>query len=360
MSAAPGVVPFLKPIRLAPLSPRPKVSVLVSSYNYREFLPEAIESVLAQTWQHFELIICDDGSTDGSAELARQYSQDRRVRVIEKENGGQGSGLNAAFRESKGEILCLMDADDVYRPEKLERVVQSHKRKPDAGLGLHRVLRVDRNRRPQGVWPLRPALPEGWHGERMLQEGGVLSYMPPTSGLSLHRTVAEHIFPLPEERLLSSLADQVITRFAPLLTCVVRSLEVLAEYRLHGSNSYEQAKMTAASLQREIDNCRSLWKAERQFLASRDPLLAFELQPVEESSYLIYLEYLHARMSRSPAAVKYHRRLMLDMQGDPNARLLWFWRHSIHLPSFVFDRMVSFMSRQSAVKQIVARLCGVV
>jgi glycosyltransferase involved in cell wall biosynthesis len=361
VSVASEALPVLRPIPLAPLSSQPKVSVLVSSYNYRDFLAEAIESVLAQSWQNFQLIICDDGSTDGSAQVARQYSRrDSRIRVIEKENGGQGSGLNAAFRESSGEILCLMDADDIYRPEKLERVVQSHQRKPDAGFGLHRVLRVDRNRRPQGVWPLRPALPEGWHGESMLADGGVLSYMPPTSGLSLHRSVAERVFPLPEEPPLTGLADQVITRRAPLLTCVVRSLEVLAEYRLHGSNSYEQAQLTAATVMREIESCRALWEAERKFLGSIDPLLIPRLRPVEESSYLIYLEYLHARMSRSPAAGKCHRRLIRDMQGDPNARLLWFWRSSIYLPPILFERLVNFMSRQSAAKQILARLCGVV
>ncbi len=361
MNIAPGVAPVLNPIGLEPLSSHPKVSVLVSSYNYQEFLGEAIESVLGQTWQNFELIICDDGSTDASAEVARGYSRlDQRVRVIEKENGGQGSGFNAAFRESSGEILCLLDADDSFRPQKLERVVQGHQRHPEAGFGLHRVLRVNRNKRPQGVWPLRPALPEGWHGEQMLKEGGVLSYMPPTSGLSLHRTVAERIFPLPETHPLTALADQVITRRAPLLTCVVRSLEVLSEYRLHGSNSYEQGRVTAKSLLREILNCRALWEAEREFLATLDPLLALRLQPVEESPYLVYLEYLYARMSRSADTLISYRRLMRDMEADPNSRLLWLWRSSIYFPPFLFDKMVNLMNRQSAVKQLVARLCGVV
>lgn len=361
LSVASEASPVLTPIPLAPLSSRPKVSVLVSNYNYREFIGEAIESVLAQNWQNFELIICDDGSTDGSAQLARQYSRlDSRIQVIEKENGGQASGFNAAFRKSSGEILCLLDADDTYRPEKLEKIVRCHQRKPDAGFGLHRVLRVDRNRRPQGVWPLRPALPEGWHGESMLKDGGVLSYMPPTSGLSLHRSVAERIFPLPEERPLTAIADQVITRQAPLLTCVVRSLEVLAEYRLHGSNSYEQERLTATKVQRQIENCRALWEAERKFLASIDPDAIPRLRPVEESSYLIYLNYLHARMSRSATAADCHRRLIHDMRQNPNTRLLWFWRFSIYLPPSLFDMLVNFISRQSAIKQLVARLRGVV
>jgi glycosyltransferase involved in cell wall biosynthesis len=355
-----GAAPVLSPIGLAPLSSCPKVSVLISSYNYEAFLGEAIQSVLGQTWENFEAVVCDDGSTDNSVEVAQRYSRrDRRVRVIAKKNGGQASGLNAAFRESSGEILCLLDADDVFHPEKLERVVQGFQRQPDAGFGVHRVLRVDCNRRPQGVWPLRPALPEGWHGDRMLKEGGVLSYMPPASGLSLHRTVAERIFPLPEAAPCGSLADQVITRHAPLLTSVVRSLEVLAEYRLHGSNSYEQSRVTPESLLKRIESCRALWDAERDFLASLDPSLVSQLQPVEESPYLSHLEYLYARMTRSPATLISYRRLIRGMKSDPHARLVWLWRSSICFPPFLFDRMVNLMSRQGAVKQFVARLCGV-
>ena len=107
----------------------------------------------------------------------------------------------------------------------------------------------------------------------MLEGGGVLSYMPPTSGLSLHRTVAERIFPLPESYPLTAVADQVITRFAPLLTSVLRRQEVLAEHRLHGANSYGRSKITAEFVLREITTCRTLWNAQRDFLEStRSPI----------------------------------------------------------------------------------------
>ncbi len=86
----------------------------------------------------------------------------------------------------------------------------------------------------------------------MLLDGGVVGYMPPTSGLSLHRGVAGRIFPLPESYPLTATADQVITRLAPLLTSVVRRQDVLTEYRLHGANSYERSKITAESILREI------------------------------------------------------------------------------------------------------------
>ncbi len=127
-----------------------------------------------------------------------------------------------------------------------------------------------------------------------------MSYMPPTSGLSLHRTVAERIFPLHETHPLAAIADQVITRFAPLLTSVLCRQDILAEHRLHGANSYGRSEVTAATILREIRVCESLWSAQYDFLQSLDSRLALRLRPLEQSSYLLYLEYLYARLSRSP------------------------------------------------------------
>jgi glycosyltransferase involved in cell wall biosynthesis len=352
--------PLLAPINLKALSEQPKVSVLISNYNYDKYISEAIESVLEQTYEFFELIICDDGSTDNSKQTITEYCQrDSRVHLIAKENGGQASGFNAAFGASTGELICLLDSDDLFLPTKIACMVEAHKQTPDAGFGLHRVRRVNKQRRPQGVWPLGSVLPYGWHGERMLKGGGVLSYMPPTSGLCLHRTVAERIFPLPENYPLTTIADQVITRFAPLLTSVLRRQEVLAEYRLHGANGYEKSNITADTILREITVCKNLWQAQKDFLENLDPRLVPQLQPLENSSYLLHLEYLYARLSRSPSPLLSYHRYMRDLQADPEAHKLWFWKHSIYLPSFVFDILLNLMYRQSLLKEALARLRGV-
>ncbi len=355
-----SVPPLLAPIPLKTLPERPKVAVLVSNYNYAEYIRQAIESVLAQSYKNFELIICDDGSTDNSKEIIASYClHDPRISLIAKENGGQASGFNAAFAASTGDLICFLDSDDTFRPTKIAYMVEAYRQAPDAGFGVHRVQRINKRGRPQGVWPLASVLPHGWHGERMLEGGGVLSYMPPTSGLSLHRTVAERVFPLPENYPLTAVADQVITRFAPLLTSVLRRQEVLAEHRLHGANSYGRSKVTAEFVLREITTCRNLWNAQRDFLDSIDPRLVSRLQPLEKSSYLLHLEYLYARLSRSPTPLLSYQRYMRDMQSDPNAHTLWFWKHSIHLPLFLFDALINLMSRQSVFKEILARLRGV-
>ena len=348
---------LLAPIELRVLSNRPKVSVLISNYNYDKYIGQAIESVLSQTYENFEVIICDDGSTDNSKQIIAEYCRwDSRIHLIAKENGGQASGFNAAFASGVGELFCFLDSDDLFRPNKLACMVEAHQHAPNAGFGVHRVQRVNKRRRSQGVWPLGSRLPEGWQGERMLKDGGALGYMPPTSGLSLHRTVAERIFPLPESFRIC--ADQVIIRFAPLLTSVLRRQEVLAEYRLHDANSYERSRMTAESILREITMCKNLWIAQCHFLESLDPTLASQLLPPEHSSYILYLEYLHARLSRSPSAPLYHQRYIRDKQANSDARMLWFWKNSIYFPSFIFERMINLMNRQSLLKEILARLRG--
>ena len=219
----------LQPIELGPLSNRPLVSILISNYNYARYIGDSIQSALDQTYSNIELIICDDGSTDDSVRVIEEYERkDARLRLIRQANGGQASGFNAAYYASRGEIIALLDSDDLFLPDKVERVVANFQKNSDAGFGLHRVIRISADHRRQGVWPMSAPLPSGWYGARMMNDGGVLPYMPPTSGLSLRREVAERIFPLSLEQPLVKCPDQLITRLAPLLTRVTQVEEALA------------------------------------------------------------------------------------------------------------------------------------
>src|SRR5438132_1625714 len=103
----------LSPVFLPPLPQRPLVSVLVANYNYGAYVGQAIESVLGQTYGDFEVIVCDDGSTDNSCEVIGRYvRQDPRVKLVRKANGGMASSWNVAYRHSRGEVLCPLDSDD--------------------------------------------------------------------------------------------------------------------------------------------------------------------------------------------------------------------------------------------------------
>ncbi|MFT4055012.1 MAG: glycosyltransferase [Novosphingobium sp.] len=102
------------------ISHPPRVSVILPCFNGEAFLREAVQSILDQTFTDFELIIVDDGSTDGSPTLlARIAQEDERIRVVRQPNGGIVAALNTAIDHSRGEYIARMDADDVSFPQRL-------------------------------------------------------------------------------------------------------------------------------------------------------------------------------------------------------------------------------------------------
>lgn len=97
------------------------ISVLVPVYNVREWLPDCLESISAQTWENWEAILVDDGSTDGSGEICDGYaSKDPRFRVIHQENSGVSASRNNALSAAKGKYVYFADADDCLHPCALE------------------------------------------------------------------------------------------------------------------------------------------------------------------------------------------------------------------------------------------------
>jgi glycosyltransferase involved in cell wall biosynthesis len=112
----------------------PSVSVIIPTYNYARFLTEAAESVLGQTFSDLELIIVDDGSTDNTVDVVRPYLSDDRVHYIHQENRGLSAARNRGIRESRGEFIALLDADDVWFPSKIEKQVRLMGESPDVGL----------------------------------------------------------------------------------------------------------------------------------------------------------------------------------------------------------------------------------
>jgi glycosyltransferase involved in cell wall biosynthesis len=119
------------------------VTVLLCTHNDVRFLPQAVESIFAQTLGDFEFLVIDDGSSDGTAEyLTAVAGEDPRVRVLRNErNIGLTRSLNLGLASARGRLVARMDADDVSAPERLERQVAFLERHPDVGLvGSSRTL----------------------------------------------------------------------------------------------------------------------------------------------------------------------------------------------------------------------------
>lgn len=99
------------------------ISVIIPLYNAEDYLERCVDSVLEQTYNNIEVILVDDGSTDGSGEICDSYAaEDDRVRVLHQENGKQAAARNAGIREAKGDYITFSDSDDEMHPEKLEKM----------------------------------------------------------------------------------------------------------------------------------------------------------------------------------------------------------------------------------------------
>jgi glycosyltransferase involved in cell wall biosynthesis len=98
---------------------KPLISVMIGVYNGADYLGEAIDSVLAQTYRPFELIVVDDGSEDDTPRVAKGYED--ALRYVRQENGGMAAARNRAVEEARGSYFAFLDADDRFPPEKLER-----------------------------------------------------------------------------------------------------------------------------------------------------------------------------------------------------------------------------------------------
>jgi glycosyltransferase involved in cell wall biosynthesis len=107
----------------------PLISCIVPVYNGERFLAEALDSILAQTYRPLEILLSDDGSTDGTPEVAARYA--KQIRYLKHANAGPGAARNRGLELAQGEFVALLDADDLWHPEKLERQMARFEKRPD-------------------------------------------------------------------------------------------------------------------------------------------------------------------------------------------------------------------------------------
>lgn len=254
----------IKPISLDPIPDTPLVSILVANFNYERYIGEAIESVLVQGYPHWELIVCDDGSTDDSRNVVNKYKErEPRIRLIYQENGGQASALNTAFEDSKGNIIAILDSDDIFLPTKLEEIVTAFQTNPSCGLVTHQVMftsKIGKSLLPTS-FPSR--LDSGWLHDQLIANGGV-GRIPPASGFSLKKEVANAIFPIPE--VFRSVADGYLARCAALITETGGLHKTLALYRLHGSNITGNLTPSLSSATKDMSNARLMVHQQNAFV----------------------------------------------------------------------------------------------
>ena len=147
------------------------VSVVIATYNMGHYLVQAVQSVLSQSYPNVEVQIVDDGSTDDTANLVRQWRNDPRVRVHAQSNAGQARAKNTGVSLSRGRFVAFLDADDLWLPGKLARQMELFRGRPELGVVYSDYQCMDGEGRPlaKGVTPMR----RGWVSGALLIENFV-------------------------------------------------------------------------------------------------------------------------------------------------------------------------------------------
>jgi glycosyltransferase involved in cell wall biosynthesis len=217
------------------------ISVVLNSYNYAAYVGAAIGSVLAQTRGDFELIVVDDGSTDGSREVIRSF-RDRRIRVVERANGGQGAALLEGIGEARGEIIALLDSDDVWDAGKLEACMEVFGAERGISLLCHGFRCIDAGGRETGERTVPgPGGPfDALRAYERLEMG--LPYVPTSFIAGEARFFRAVRFEPAAWRIA---ADTPLIAGLSVMGRVWLLDEVLGGYRVHGGNAFHGRRSEA-------------------------------------------------------------------------------------------------------------------
>jgi glycosyltransferase involved in cell wall biosynthesis len=347
----------LQPIELPQLQELPLVSILIANYNYEKYIGETLESVLSQTYPNFEAIVCDDGSKDNSCELIEAYVQkNSRIKLIRQQNGGVASALNTTYRNSSGEIVCLLDADDVWMPDKVQKVVEAFQSNPKGGFVIHDVYQIDGQGKLIKPTPMLKNLASGWMASSALENGGTVENIPPASALCIRREVAQLIFPLNET--FTRNADSLIFRCAPFVTEIVPVSEVLSKFRLHGANLTSFTSFTADLLVQGLETAKRIHQEQKQFLRKiYSAELAESLVDLEANAWHYHDRYLLAQFQNAPKSERreIHRLLVSHPQFHTAfgyKPLKWLLQWGENLPNAVFLALFHQLCSESKLKRV--------
>lgn len=231
-----------------------KVSVIISNYNYAQYLSAAVDSVLMQTYKDIEIILVDDGSKDNSHEAIEKLQQKAPniIRAIFQTNQGQGAAFNTGLEAASGDVVAFLDADDVWKPNKLERIVETFSQSDCVGV-MHQMDNIDGNGNlinPSSK--LKKLLLDEDLAKIIVETGNAWNF-PPTSGLAYRRSILKTVFPIGSTKWRLC-ADGCLIYCTAFLGKIKTLNEVLGSYRIHGKNNFSIQKTKIEEDQKEEQN----------------------------------------------------------------------------------------------------------
>ena len=207
-------------------------TVVIVNYNYEKYIVDAIESALAQTYAPLEIIVVDDGSTDGSRQIIAGYGE--RIRSIFKNNGGQGSAYNAGWQAAHGDFVLFLDSDDVLAAGAMAKAVEAFVH-TDAVKVQFYLAKVDSELKPLGYLLPSYTFSRIDPREQIRNYGYYVS--PPASGNAFRKSFLDEIMPIADEQRYRRAPDGYTTGLAGIAGRVISISETLGYYRVHGDNS---------------------------------------------------------------------------------------------------------------------------
>ncbi len=351
------------PLPLKALPAVPSVSIAVTCYNYAQFLPDCLDSCLSQTVVPDQIVVVDDGSTDGSWDVISGYAaRFANVRGIHQENAGICAGTNAALRACTGDVVLLLDADDLMLPRRVEVVLNALRQPIDdklPGWVHHSLRRFSDTHSDLGLFSnyAQASLPHGYLAEQVLQVGET-TVVTVTSGLAFRREVLAAIGPLDSSRLITQ--DMQLRLAAALFSPVAWIAEPLSLYRIHGASDTGGgviASLEKVKTSRERHKNLDTWI--RGVLRKRMPEAAAIWTPLDEHpwyQWLLFLEHWWSGSARN-------RRQLLKILQHHQTRAApleqrIYMRSGLWLPKRAFMALTRFMYGASPLKATLRRWLG--
>lgn len=220
----------------------PRVSIIIPVYNQSAYLSAAIQSVLAQTFTDWELVVVDDGSTDDTYEVAARFT-DPRIRVVRQANKGLPGARNTGIVSSSGEYLAFLDADDTYLPDKLAIQVSHLDQAREVGLSYASRIEIDQQDQPS--WLVRAP-------EQTDLQSLVLGFPFTINDLLVRRTWVERVGRFDESFRLHSEDRDFYLRLALAGCRFARTDHFVAYRRLHARRTFDRIPERIATLQRAL------------------------------------------------------------------------------------------------------------
>jgi glycosyltransferase involved in cell wall biosynthesis len=241
----------------------PLVTAAIPTYNRARFLPGALESVFAQTFTDYEVVVVDDGSTDDTSEVVAPYLD--RIRYLRQENAGRSAARNACIRAAAGRYVSFLDSDDRWLPGKLERHVPLLEARPSVGMVHGHVDVIDDDDRPlPAATDFHHRLWSAAHRAGASYAGYALECRCFSTATTFRAEVFDRVG-LYDESL--ALDDYELYLRVALDYEIVFLEESVAEYRYHGENM-DSRQLTLGQIQGAEKHLRLL--EERGDVAERD------------------------------------------------------------------------------------------